>query len=83
MDQQFATDWLQVACPIYKVKGCIKSMKFCPQWFKRWIFLSTEKSTIKWKAHTLFNKRGLYTSVKRFNLTLSFTSQHYTFASTT
>lgn len=34
MDQQFATDWLQVACPVYKVKDWIKSIKFCLQWFK-------------------------------------------------
>lgn len=53
MDQQFATDWLQVACPVYKAKDWIKSIKFGLQWFKRWIVLSTEKITIKWKAHTL------------------------------
>lgn len=56
MDQQFATDWLQVAFLVYKVKDWIKSIKFCPQWFKRWIVLSTEKIAIKWKAHTLIQQ---------------------------
>lgn len=77
MDQQFATDWLRVACPVYKVKDSIKSIKFCHQWFKihRKIYYQVKS------AHA-GSANVDCASVKRFNLTLFFTIQHYMFAST-
>lgn len=78
MDQQFATDWLQVACPVYKVKDWIKSIKFCLQWFKLVDCPVHRKNYYQVESTHWFNKRRLYTSFKRFNLTLSFTSQQYT-----